>query len=137
MNWIGFHRRAGLLAVSVVVSACASFQTQHVHDTEDMLAAAGFKMKLADTPAKLAHLQTMPQHTLRPLQRNDKVYYAYADADGCKCLYLGSQAAYRSYEQIALEAREVREEKQAAVTNEDAAIIDYDASWDAWGVDAW
>jgi hypothetical protein len=130
-------RASTLLVTAVVLSACAMFEARDVHHTEDRLAAAGFKMHLADTPAKLAHLQSMPQHTLRPVKRDGTLYYAYADAGGCKCLYLGSEPAYQSYEQIVLDAREVRQEREAAVTNEDAAIINYDATWDAWGMDVW
>ncbi len=43
--------------------------------TEHLLAAAGFEMKLADTPEKLANLSTMtPQRTLVPQERDNRLY---------------------------------------------------------------
>ena len=63
--------------------------------TEHLLAAAGFEMKLADTPEKLANLSTMtPQRTLVPQERDNRLYYVYADPDLCKCLYVGTSTQY-------------------------------------------
>jgi hypothetical protein len=72
--------------------------------TEQLLAAAGFEMKIADTPEKLANLSTLtPRRTLIPQERNNQLYYVYADPDLCKCLYVGTstqyeQALQKSYE---------------------------------------
>jgi hypothetical protein len=63
--------------------------------TEELLAAAGFDQKLADTPEKLAHLQTLtPARKLFPQERDGHLYYVYADPDLCKCLYVGTAAQY-------------------------------------------
>ncbi len=63
--------------------------------TEQLLANAGFHMKLADTPEKLANLSTLtPRRTLIPQERDNQLYYVYADPDLCKCLYVGTSMQY-------------------------------------------
>jgi len=63
--------------------------------TEQLLTAAGLQMKLADTPEKLANLSTLtPRRTLIPQERDNRLYYVYADPDLCKCLYVGTSTQY-------------------------------------------
>ncbi len=63
--------------------------------TEQLLANAGFHMKLADTPEKLANLSTLtPRRTLIPQERDNQLYYVYADPDLCKCVYVGTSMQY-------------------------------------------
>jgi hypothetical protein len=63
--------------------------------TEQLLTAAGFQMKLADTPEKLANLSILtPRRTLIPQERDNQLYYVYADPDLCKCLYVGTSSQY-------------------------------------------
>jgi hypothetical protein len=70
--------------------------------TEQLLAAAGFQKKVADSPEKLAHLETLtPTRKLVTHQRDGHLYYVYADPETCKCLYVGTAAQY----QVALEKR--------------------------------
>jgi hypothetical protein len=64
--------------------------------TEQLLAAAGFEMKLADTPEKLANLSALtPRRTLIPQERDNRLYYVFADPDLCKCLYVGTAMQYQ------------------------------------------
>ena len=48
-----------LVAVLVVVllGGCTAIEKQDARQTESILAAAGFQMKPADTPDRVAHLQ--------------------------------------------------------------------------------
>jgi len=63
--------------------------------TEQLLATEGFEKKIADTPEKLAHLETLtPARKLVARQRNGEVYYVYADPAVCKCLYVGTATQY-------------------------------------------
>ncbi len=117
-----------MLALAVLLHGCAAMEKSHAMDTERMLAAAGFQMKFADTPKRLAHLKTMTQSKLVPHEKDGVVYYAYADAEFCKCLYLGTERAYQEYQRMA-ERRNIAEmNQQAAMMNEDAAM-----NWGAWG----
>jgi hypothetical protein len=64
--------------------------------TEQLLAAVGFQVKLADTPEKLANLRGLtPRRTLLPQAHGDRLYYIYADPDLCECLYVGTSAQYQ------------------------------------------
>jgi hypothetical protein len=115
----------GLLAVTVLVFGLAGFAAvdkSHAADTETQLAAAGFKMRLADTPAKLAHLKTLTQLKVVPHERNGKTYYIYADATYCKCLYAGNQKAYQLYQKLAVQKQNIER------MNEDAEM-----DWEMWG----
>jgi hypothetical protein len=78
-------------------------------------------MKLADTPEKLAHLKTLTQLKVVPHDRNGKMYYVYADAADCQCLYAGNQEAYQRYENLTV--------KQNIAEMNEAASMD----WGMWG----
>lgn len=80
------------------LSACATA----VKQKDDMLAAAGFQIKPADTPERLALLKRLPPHklTMRTTP-NGSVSFLYADPTICKCLYFGDETAYSTYRQIA------------------------------------
>ena len=63
--------------------------------TEQLLAAAGFDQKLADSPEKLANLQLLtPARRLVSQERNGQLYYVYADPALCKCMYVGTAAQF-------------------------------------------
>ena len=112
---------AVITALGIALAGCAAIQKSDSTNTEQMLAAAGFKMKLADTPAKLAHLNTLTQRKLISHERDGKVYFVYADADNCKCLYAGNQENYQSYEKLSMK-------QNIAEMNEDAPM-----DWGMWG----
>src|SRR6202158_4524507 len=90
-------RRAVVVAVVLGLSSgCATIRRHDTLQTEQMLAAAGFRMKLADTPAKLAPPHTLTPRRLVPHRRADQLYYAYADHEVCRCLYAGTETQYQA-----------------------------------------
>lgn len=124
-----------MVGLAVLGSGCTPTLRQQAAQIEPMLSAAGFKMKLADTPEKLAKLQALPQLKFRTLTRDSKTYYAYTDAEGCRCTYLGDEAAFQSYQRLLQQQRMAREDSEAANVSEDAAIVGDDAIWESWGPD--
>ena len=50
----------GTLGLILLLDGCAAMQREEGQSTENLLAAAGFKMKLADTVEKRDHLKMMP-----------------------------------------------------------------------------
>src|SRR5262249_954542 len=62
------------------------------------LETAGFHRIPADTPEKREQLDRMAAYTLRRSMREGKPHYWWADPAGCRCLYVGSETAYRRYE---------------------------------------
>jgi uncharacterized protein YceK len=118
------QKRPLLLTVAILalmLVGCATIEKDNASDTEQLLAAAGFQMKLADTPEKRANLQTLTQRKVVPHDQDGNVRYVYADAEFCECLYVGNQAAYQRSEKMAVE-------KNIAEMNEDAAM-----NWGMWG----
>ena len=58
---------------------------------------AGFIMRPADTPEKLARLKHVPPRKFVRRKTKAGHYYIYADPDYCKCVLLGDQRAMQTY----------------------------------------
>ncbi len=122
-----------IILVGLPFSACTTLtEAEKATQTEGILAAAGFRIKLADTPDKLAHTQALTQHQIVPHQKDGEVYYVYADATTCKCVYWGNEEAYQRYQQFALQRELADEQRQAAQMNANASM-----NWGMWGMGPW
>jgi len=120
-------RTTALLAVfALLLSAgCAAIQKSDAMDAERTLAAAGFQMKFARTSEQIAKAEALPQRKLTPSPGPDgRNRFVWADATYCKCIYVGTQAAYDRYQRLAL--------RQQTAENEEAASMNWDA-WGGWG----
>ena len=113
-----FSKIFGAIVLSGFLSSCAMMEAQQAKDTEQLLAAAGFKMKLADTPTKLAHLKTLTQHKIVPHEKDGTVYYIYADATTCQCFYWGQDQSYRNFMQLQEQQNIADEDRMTAEMNE-------------------
>jgi len=116
------------------IAGCAMLKEDSAEKTEQMLSAAGFTVKPADAPKKLAHLKTLPQEKIVQYEKDDKIYYIYANSYE-KCLYIGNVKAYTEYkklkhqEQVSEDNVEKARDEQMA-ENEEA---DNDGAMD-WGL---
>ena len=111
-----------LLATGVLVAlaiGCSSTKS-----TENMLSAAGFKMVPADTPEKVAHLNSLPPDKITTVQRNGTLYYTFPDPKN-NILYVGQQPQYEEYQKLRLQNQMTQEQLSAAEMNENA--------WGVWG----
>lgn len=117
-----------LTAAALCMAGCSYFEKQDADQIESTLAAAGFRMKPADTPEKLAKLQTLPKRTIFTQVKEGEVVYLYADPDFCKCLYVGRAPAYERYQQLAITQQLAQERVEAAEMDENAAM-----NWGMWG----
>ena len=114
------------LAIStlLVTAGCASIEKSDAMATERELAAAGFQMKFAKTPEQLAKVGSLPQRKLTPTVGPDgENLFVWADATDCKCMYVGTGAAYDRYQRLSV-SQQIAEENEMAAMN-----------WGAWG--AW
>lgn len=111
-----------------MLAGCAAMEREEVQQTEGLLAAAGFRIKVAATPAKRLQLQSLTQHRLIRRLHNGRIMYVYADAMDCKCFYFGTQVEYDKYRNLALRQQIAQERLNAAEMNENAAM-----DWGAWG----
>ena len=125
------------IVICTLLSSCAMLETQQIKDTEQLLVEAGFKMKLANTPAKLAHLKTLSQHKIVPHQKDGAVYYIYADATNCQCFYWGQESSYRNFLLLQEQRNIANEERMTAEMNEqeylDWETMGYDMGGNGWG----
>ena len=110
------------------LSSCAMMEAQQTKDTEQLLTAAGFKMKLADTPAKMAHLKTLSQHKIVPHQKDGVIYYIYADAANCQCFFWGQDQSYQNFMLLQQQQNIADEERMTAEMNQDEYM-----DWDTMG----
>ncbi|MGI4744594.1 MAG: hypothetical protein ACRYGI_10245 [Janthinobacterium lividum] len=85
-------------ALVLLLGACATKQDR-VAAKEDMLVAAGFVARPADTPARQAMLQKLPPHHFVMRSVNGNYVYLYSDPLVCGCLYVGSAQAFSTYKQ--------------------------------------
>jgi hypothetical protein len=115
------------LGLAILLSACMS-QQQRVENKEDLLAAAGFVARPANTPERQAMLHRLPPDRFVQRARGNQFVYLFADPLVCNCLYVGDQAAYGRYRQEVLRRQLANEQMMAAQMNEDAVW-----NWDAWG----
>ncbi|TMA95483.1 MAG: hypothetical protein E6J77_02330 [Deltaproteobacteria bacterium] len=84
------HRRRArfvvLFAAILAVTGCATTRREEAASTEQLLAAAGFQMRPADTPERVAALASMPREKLVVRSKDGNVVYPYADPEKCHCL---------------------------------------------------
>jgi len=103
-----------LFAAIGFLLACAE-----IEEKEQLLSAAGFSMKYADTPEKLDHLKIQEQHKIIPYIKGGKSYFVYADSSTCQCMYVGDDTAYQKYNNLQLQHDIALEQHQTAEMNQE------------------
>jgi hypothetical protein len=111
---------------SLTAAACES-PKQKIANKEDMLAAAGFKFKPIDSPARQAAIRQMPPNKFARQVRDGRVFYIYPDPTVCGCLYVGDQRAYGTYRANIL-AKSLADEQAMTASEMDMAW-----DWGPWG----
>lgn len=106
----------------LLLAGCAR---QIAADQENLLAAAGFRVVPADTPARVASLQSLPAREVVRTTRDGHPVWLYADAEFCRCLYVGGEQAYQSYARLRVQERIASLQAQTAQLNA--------MSWNGWG----
>ena len=98
------HACATLFIAAAILTStgCASLRQRDAASTEELLTAAGFQKRPADTPEQLADLTSMPSRKLVARSTGGKVVYMYADPEWCRCLYVGGHEEYAAYGRLTL-----------------------------------
>jgi hypothetical protein len=91
------HVRISAVLAMLTLST-ASAVAQMNPRTDSLFTISGFVPQIADTPAKMKHLRALPPDRLITRTRNGKTTYLYADPNICQCVYVGTPAAYRTYQ---------------------------------------
>jgi hypothetical protein len=115
------------IAATAVLTGCATMQRSQAKETEELLAAAGFKTQSADAAEAKAGDAT-PPYRLVSRTKAGAVQYTYADPDHCRCVYVGGSKEYGEYQRLATERQIAREHVWEA---EDAGTKPYygEALW--------
>ena len=81
---------------AIVLLAWAALPALDQVATDMKLEDAGFKMKEANTPQKMARLTSIPARMFVPHRKNGQLYYVYADPQ-CRCAFVGNANAMQTY----------------------------------------
>jgi hypothetical protein len=125
-------RAQALVAALLALGACASAERDRSTEIEPLLLEAGFQKRVADTPEKLAHLRTMPALTLTTHVRRGTYYYILPDPQGCRCMYVGTEAAYEQYQALVLR-QTMNQDKISATRADEESML----NWGLWGPSVW
>jgi hypothetical protein len=115
-------------ALAIALAGCTAIQKQQAAKAQQLLAAAGFELQMADTPERLSTLQSIvPQRKVFIVSAADGTRFVYADAEYCQCVYAGDQQAYERYQRMVIKQRLTTEQDMAAQMGDDAAM-----NWSPW-----
>lgn len=126
IGWV--RTTVAALALAGMTFGCAAMRRDEAQQDENLLIAAGFKARPADTPAKLAQLKALPALQMEVRSKDGQVGYSYADPYNCKCLYVGGPSQYQEYRKLAVKQQIAMDQMEAAEAQEDAAL-----DWGMWG----
>ena len=121
-----------LMILGLLLFGCAAKHAKKAIQTERLLVASGFQMKLADTPEKLKQVKALQQRKFFLHTHEGKPYYIYADAGSCNCIYAGTPEAYQRYLDLRAQ-QDAAEDRAKAVRAEQAAAATVPMNWTVWG----
>jgi hypothetical protein len=121
-----------LAILGLALFGCAAKHAQKAMQTERLLHAAGFQMKLADTPEKLKQVKALQQRKFFLHTHEGKPYYVYADVASCNCIYVGPPEAYQRYVDLRVQ-QDAAEGQAKAARAEQAAASAVPMNWTVWG----
>lgn len=113
-------------AVVLGIAGCASPQ-QQVGQKEDLLAAAGFQVRPANSPHRIAAMKRLPANRFVTRVRDGNLVYLYADPLDCGCLYLGTQQNWDAYKQEMFAKQIADQQQMTAIMNQELW------DWGPWG----
>jgi hypothetical protein len=89
-----------VVMAGMALSGCTLVKYGNIWNAENLLNQAGFTVIKADTPERLARLNTMPAHKVTQYTRDGKPVYVYADPLRCKCIYVGGPQEYAKVQEL-------------------------------------
>jgi hypothetical protein len=91
-----------MLGMAALLTACAASPDPRLNplNPQELLAFSGFTVKLAATQGDIDQLASIPQRELLRVTASDPPLYIWVDVVGCRCYYVGDDAAYRKLEAL-------------------------------------
>jgi hypothetical protein len=111
-------------AALATLSGCATIRRHEAASTEQLLAAAGFQIRPADSAERVSDLSTMPPLKIVERRQDSDVKYTFADPYRCRCVYVGGPKEYSDYQRLVTE-KQIAEERLWAEENA--------MNWGLWG----
>src|SRR5262245_2747859 len=105
--------RNSLMIVAIVAIVAAVMSCASPNRTENMLAAAGFKIVPATTPQQQRQLETLATGRISVVSRKGQVYFVYPDSAHNQ-LYVGRNAQYDAYQNFLLDQQQAKVYAQAS-----------------------
>ena len=90
-----------ILALSNL-GGCATWYKGNTQTSEELLAAAGFRLYYPQDQQEAANLKTIPQRQLLRVSNGPQPTYLYADDRDCECIYVGGDTALAQLKQFTL-----------------------------------
>lgn len=122
-------RIVAVVALLGLVAGCTAMRRMESGEKEDLMVAAGFKVKSADTPAAMAKLKQVEPYKMIRRVKDGQMYYTFADPENCQCMFVGDSTQYMEFQRLLLKKQIADERMQAAEANEAAAM---DMEWYWW-----
>jgi hypothetical protein len=88
-----------LLVVGCATAPASSSATSQ----EDLMAQAGFTLRIADTPKRLAYLSALPPGKVVQQNYKGRTHYVVCPGTSTNQCYVGDEAAYQRYQQLSLQ----------------------------------
>jgi hypothetical protein len=102
--WLGVAVMIAVIGIALVGCATGPSSSPAASNSQaDLLRAAGFRLHTADTPQKQAYMQTLPTQKVVCNQYQGQTCYLVCTDPGSKQCYVGDQAAYQRYQQMAIQ----------------------------------
>ena len=111
------------LLTAAFLSGCASTGSS---STEQMLSAAGFRIKSPETPEQQKIFDQLPAYKVHRGTHDGKVFYAYKD-EAQRVAFIGSEKEYQKYQELAVQRRIAQDQVMAAQMNREMAYGWYGA----------
>jgi hypothetical protein len=120
-------------ALVALPTGCAtSKEKQAIQQTENMLMASGFKVIPATTPDQQQQLKTLPAGRVSAVRRKGQAYFVYP-VHARNVLYVGKNAQYLAYQQLAQQAHvEVLVHQEDQAIDRSLTSPGWEAPWGDW-----
>jgi hypothetical protein len=108
-----------MVAGAILLAGCASMTSAN---TESLLTAAGFRARTPQTPKQQQIYAALPPYQVeRATVPGKGVFYVYKD-EKAGLAYIGREAEYQHYQQLAIQQQIVQNQIMAAEMEQQAAL---------------
>ena len=125
--------RLVLIAFVVLSCGCAAIEKEDRANTENLLAAAGFRVLPANSLKRQESLESMAPYKVERKIKGEEVFYLYACPDQ-SLAYIGSQSDYSKYRELKLQ-QQIANQNTMSSQNAVMAAQQWN-DWRVWGPSA-